>query len=117
MPPLALGVVGIDPSLVVHHAPERIALDHGEIADHGDQDVLDAFIVQRARQMMVIDHVIALVRAVDDGDHVLAEQLGALFLRFVLAPALALFLYLSHSDRHLGRTERQDRDRLEDGFA
>ena len=117
MPPLALGVVGIDPALVVHHAPERFALDHGEIADHGDQDVLDAFIVQRARQMMVIDHVIALVRAEHDGDHVLAEQLGALLLGFVLAPALALFLYLAHADRHLGRAQRQDRDRLEDGFA
>ena len=61
MPPLALGVVGIDPPLVVHHAPERIALDHGEIADHGDQDILDAFIVKCTRQMMMIDHVIALV--------------------------------------------------------
>jgi hypothetical protein len=73
--------------------------------------------VQRARQMMVIDHVVVFVGAMDHRDHVLAEQFGALFRRFVLAPALALFLYLPHSDRHLGRPERQNRDRPEDGFA
>src|SRR6185295_9776095 len=55
MPPLALGVVGIDPALVVHHVPERIALDHGEVADDGDKDVLDALIVQGAGQMMMVD--------------------------------------------------------------
>src|SRR4029078_5887414 len=39
-PAFALGVVGIGPSLVIHHGPERLALDHGEIADDRDQDML-----------------------------------------------------------------------------
>ena len=77
MPAFAFGVIGIGPSLVVHHGPERVALDHGEIADNRDQDVLDTLVMQRTRQMMMVDDVMVLVRPEHDRDHVLAEQLGA----------------------------------------
>jgi hypothetical protein len=105
VPAFALGVIGIGPSLVVHHGPERLALDHGEIADDRDQDMLDALIMQCTRQMMVVDDVMVFVRPKHDRDHVLAEQLGAFLFRFVLPPALALLLYLPQADRHLGRTQ------------
>src|SRR5215813_5282608 len=52
MPALTLGVVGIDPALIVHHTPKRILFDHGEIADDGDQNILDAFVVERAGKVM-----------------------------------------------------------------
>ena len=90
---------------MVHHGPERVALDHGEIADDRDQDILDAFIMQCTRQMMVVDDVMVLVRPEHDRDHMLAEQFGAFLFRLVLPPALALLLYLSQADRHLGRTQ------------
>ena len=90
---------------MVHHGPERLALDHGEIADDRDQDMLDALIMQCTRQMMMVDDVMVLVRPEHDRDHVLAEQFGAFLFRLVLPPALALLLYLSQADRHLGRTQ------------
>ena len=62
MPAFALGILRIDPPLVVHHTPERIALDHGEIADYGDQNILDAFRVKRAAPDVVIDHVVVTCR-------------------------------------------------------
>src|SRR6202023_4332997 len=117
----ALGVVGIDPSLVIHHPPERLALHHGEIADHGDQNVLDAFLVKRARQMMMVDDVVALVRSENHRDHMSAEKLALCFLRLVLLPvlaqALALFLHLPQSDSHLRRTQREDWNSMKDRFA
>lgn len=117
VPALALGVIGIDPALVVHHAPEHVTLDHREIADHGDQDVLDALLVQRPRHVMMIDHVIAIVGTMDDRDHVLAQKLGTLLVGLVLAPALPFLLYLMHADRHLGRPQRHDRNRFDVGLA
>src|SRR5262245_52189955 len=66
---------------------------------------------------MMVDHVVALVRPEHDRDHVLAEQFGALLLRFMLAPALALLFDLAHPHRHLGRAQGQDGDRLDIGFA
>jgi hypothetical protein len=47
----------------------------------------------------------------------LAEQLGLLLLRSMIAPALALFPDLSHSNRHLRRTQGEDRHRVQDRFA
>jgi hypothetical protein len=79
-----------------------------------------SFVVKRARQMVMIDHVVALVRPEDHGDHMSAQKLALLYLP-VLAPmlpqALALFLHLSHSNRHLGWMQREDRNRLKDRFT
>src|SRR5581483_7696637 len=117
MPTLTLGIVGIGPALVVHHVPERVFFDHGEVADHGDQNILHAFTVKRARQVMVVDHVVALVRPADDRDHVLTQELRSFLLRFVLAPAFALLLYLSHADRHLGWAKLENRGRMNKWFT
>ena len=100
---------------------EVVAIDHGEIGDHGDQYVLDALIVQCARQMMMVDDIMELARSHVHRDHMPAEKLSLFFLRLVLLPillqALALVLDLDHSDRHLGRAQREDWNRLQDRFA
>ena len=113
---VTLGVVRVDPSFVIEHAPERAAVDHGQIGDDRDQDIPDAFVVKRTCQMMMIDDVITFVRPQHDGDHMLTQGFGLLLL-IAFAPTLALFLDLSHSDGHLRRAQRQDRDRLQQRFA
>src|ERR1700704_5157347 len=117
VPAFTLGVVGVDPPVIVEHAPERVTIDHGEVSDDGHENVLDAFIVKRARQMVVVDHVVALVRSQNHWDHMFAQKLRLLFLRRVVPPALALFLNLSHSDGHLRRMQREYWNRMEDQFA
>src|SRR5258708_31837516 len=117
---LALGIIGIDPLVIVEYAPECIAVNHGEIGDDGVDNVLHAFLVKRARQMVMIDHVVALVRPTHHRDHVPAQKLALLYLLVlppVLSQALALFLHLSHSNRHLGWMQREDRNRLKDRFT
>ena len=79
-----------------------------------------SFVVKRARQMVMIDHIVALVRPKHHRDHVPPQKLALLYLLVlapVLAQALALFLHLSHSNRHLGWTQREDRNRLKDRFT
>jgi hypothetical protein len=77
---------------------------------------LDTLVVQGAGQMMMINNIMMPVRAEHDRDHMLAKQLGPIP-GLVLPPALALFLHLAHSDRHLGRAQREDRDRMQDRVA
>ena len=88
-----------------------------EIADHGDENVLHALVVQRARQMMMIDHVVSLVRSVNHRDHVLAEQLRLLLRRLCSRQRLRFSFTSLIPDRHLGRAQRKDRDRLKDRLA
>src|SRR5690348_15332341 len=64
--------------------------------------------------MMVIDDVETLVRPMNHGDHMSAQKLILLFPGFVLPPALALFFHLLHSDGHLRRTERKNRNWMND---
>src|SRR5947208_1482813 len=90
-PPLAFLVVRMHPAAVVDHDPERLALEHPEIRDHVDQHMALAFLQERARQVMMVDDVMALLRAKDDRDHVPAQIL-ALFLALVFAPAPPLLL-------------------------
>src|SRR5262249_34875410 len=72
--------------------------------------------MQRPRQVVMIDDVVPVLRPEHDWDHMLAEKL--VFLLFALVmPALALLLDLPNADRHLGRAQVCDRNRLENGFA
>jgi hypothetical protein len=83
---------------------------------HGNHYIFDAFVMQRSRQVVMIDDVMAVLRPEHDRDHVLAEKL--LSLHFALGtPALALLLDLPNADRHLGRAQVCDRNGLENGFA
>src|SRR5712672_1571278 len=71
--------------------------------------------------MMMVDHIVALVRSQNHRDHVPAEKLALLSVWLVLPPALsqalALFLHLPHSNRHLRWMQREDRNRLKDRFT
>ena len=72
--------------------------------------------MQRPRQVVMIDDVVAVLRPEHDRDHMLAEKLGSLLFALV-TPALALLLDLPNADRHLGRAQVCDRNGLENGFA
>src|SRR6185437_12275854 len=66
--------------------------------------------------MMMIEDVVALVRSVHDGDHMLAD--GVFLLRLLhLLEALDLVLDLDHAHRHLRRTQIQDLDRVNPRLA
>jgi hypothetical protein len=77
--------------------------------------------VESAREVMVVDHVVAVVWTQNDRYRMSAEKLALLLLRFVLPPmltqVLALSLDLHHSNRHLGWTEREDWNGLKDRLA
>src|SRR6185437_2179326 len=66
--------------------------------------------------MMMIDDVVALVRSVHDGDHMLADRVFLLRLLHLLE-ALDLVLDLDHAHRHLRRTQIQDFDRVNPRLA
>lgn len=107
MTALSLCVVGIGPSAIVEHTPERIAIDHSQIGDNGNENILHTFLVKRSREVMMIDNVVALVGSQHHRNHMLAEQLGLLFRRFMSAPAMAFFFHLAHPHGHLCcRSER-----------
>ena len=98
------------PIAVIHDRPERVAVERAQIGDDRHGDFLDAFLMQRQRQMMMVDDEIALLRPEDHRDHVLAEKFTA-FLHADFAPVLALGLDLAHADSDLGRTKFGNGDR------
>ena len=114
--PAAVDVVGVDPTVVIAENPERIGLKLAQVGNDGDQHVLHPLLVERERQMVMIDDVVALLRTPHDRDHVAAEILADL-LRFLVAKALALVIDLAHADRHLGRPQAFDRYRFNDRVA
>src|SRR5258707_7666449 len=74
--------------------------------------------MQRERQMMVVDDVIALFRAEDHRDHMLAEKFGILILFLGrLTPVFALGFDFPHADGDLGRTQVGNGDRRQPGLA
>src|SRR5262249_1157972 len=113
---LAVLVVRVHPAAMIEHHPECVAIERSEIRHDGDQHVLLTLVEQRAREVMMIDDVVVLLRPEDDRDHMLAETL-ALLLAFVLTPALALLLHLAHADRDLRGTQVLDRNRMKYGLA
>jgi hypothetical protein len=64
--------------------------------------------VQRQRQVMMIDDVVLFLRAPDDGNQMLAEEIGFLSIRMI-APALALGGHLAHAHCDLSRPQSRYR--------
>ena len=77
------------PVAIVHDRPERIAVERAQVGDHRYADILDALVMQRTGQMMMIDDVVPLLWAEHHGDHMLAEKFSALLGRG-LTPLFAL---------------------------
>ena len=75
--------------------------------------VFDALVVQRQREMVMVDHIQASLGSTNDRDHVAAEKFG-LLLVVLLLPALLLGADFAHADRNLGRTQVGDRDGMQD---
>ena len=75
-----------------------------QVRDHGHEDASDALLIERARQMVMIDQIGLALEAGDDRHHVGGEELGQV-LGFLLVPRGALSLDLGHPERHLGRAQ------------
>jgi len=71
----ALVVVRMHPVVIVQNVPEAVRLERTEVFHHGNRYIFDTFIMQRQRQVVMIDDVVAVLRPEHDRDHVLAEKL------------------------------------------
>jgi len=103
------------PAVEVHDVPERFGVELGEVGDDGDEDAADAFVVQRAGEMMMVDEVTPVARAEHHRDHVMGEEISealcaARFPRFALARDFA------HPESHLGRTQVEHGSRVQGRF-
>ena len=81
-----------------------------------DGHFLDALVVQRPRQVVMIGDVVPELRSEDHRDHVLAEEFFTL-LGGGLPPALALDQHLAHADGDLGRTQVDNGDQRQHRLA
>src|SRR5690242_8756874 len=77
--------------------------------------MFDTFVIERAGEVMVIRDVMDLVWPEHHWDHMLAEEICALFV-VLAAPALALGLNLAHAHGDLGGMQFTDGNGLEYGF-
>jgi hypothetical protein len=60
------------PAVIVQDEPERIGLQRPEVFHHGNQYLFDPFFMERTRQVVMIDDVVAVLGAKHDRDHMLA---------------------------------------------
>src|SRR6266700_4735287 len=84
---LPLLVVRMHPGAMIEKYPKCLGRERLEIRHHGDQHILDAFVEQRAREVVMIDDIGTFLRPEEDRDHVLSQKLAPL-LSLVRAPAL-----------------------------
>src|SRR5260370_27162521 len=96
------------PSMEVHHVPEMVPRQTAQVRDDGDEDAVDAFFIQRASQMVMIDQIVFALEAGDDRHHVCAKEFAQV-LRGFLFPCVALLIDFVHAERHLGWPETQNR--------
>ena len=87
-----------------------------KIRHDGDQHFLDTLLLERAGEMVLIDHVMPLLRAKQHRDHVASEELTTVTVG-ALTPVLALLLDLAHADRDLRRAQFRNRHGYEDRLS
>jgi len=73
-------------------------------------------LMERAGEIVVVDHVVSALRTQDHGKQVPAAEFRAL-VALLGAPRLALGLNLAHPDRDLRRAQVVDGDQMQNGFA
>src|SRR5205807_8396655 len=93
-------VVRMHPPAMIEHDPELVLLERAQIGDDCHQDMLDAFVQEGERQVMVIDDVVTIFGAEDHRDHVIAEKSADLS-RAALSNHFALVFDFAHADRNL----------------
>jgi hypothetical protein len=104
------------PAAIIEHDPERRFLQRMKIRHDGDQHFLDTLLLERAGEVVVIDHVMPLLRAKQHRDHVASEELTTVTVG-ALTPVLALLLDLAHADRDLRRAQFRNRHGYEDRLS
>ena len=114
--PPSFGVVRMGPAVEIHHVPEMVGGEAAEVGDDGDEHALDALLVERARQMVMVDQVVGAPEAGNDRHHVRLEEFGQI-LRRLRPPGVPLLIDLVHAERDLGWPKAQDRRRVENRFA
>jgi hypothetical protein len=102
----------VQPVAIVHEGQEALLAEMFEPRDDRDQHMLDALIVQRAGEMVVVDQPWRTARPDHCGDHVAPEKVGAVAID-AFAPGMALARHLAVADRHLGRAKGCDWHGLE----
>ena len=61
--PPARFVERVHPAAIVEHDEKGVLVERRQVADHRDENILDAFLEQRASEMVVIGDVVALLWA------------------------------------------------------
>src|SRR5260370_15136349 len=103
------------PVAVVHHEPECVRVQLAQVEHYGHEHFPYALVVQRAGEMMVIDHIMSLLGTKDDGNHVVSEEVPTFLAH--LPPAFAFGLHLAHPDSNLCRAQVIYSDRFQYWFA
>lgn len=111
----ALRIEGVKPVAIVHERPEEPPVEIAEIREGMDQHLRHALFVEGTREMVVVEHPVALLGADHDGDHMAAEE-RATPGRGMFSPLASLALDLAIADRHLGRPQLVDSDGAKRGF-
>src|SRR6266516_4629180 len=104
VPALTLAIEGMHPRAIVHYGPKLVLLELAEIGDERHCHVLDALVMEGARKMMMIDHIVARFWTEHGRNHVLAKEFSALF-GGDFTPELALGFDFAHSDGKLSRAK------------
>jgi len=106
----------MQPASIVEIHPERLPRQSAQVGDHGRGYLLDPFLMQRQRQMVMIDDVVFIARPPHHRDEVRAEKIGLLAGRMI-APTLALGFHLAHAHRHLRRPQCGNRYGMDPRFS
>jgi len=116
---LALGIIRDRPPAIIEHAPECIAVNHGQIGDDGDDKCPPRLRREAARQMVMIDHEWRWSARGPRGSCVCPENSPCfIFLCFrQCSRKRCAFLTSLIPTRHLGWMQREDRNRLKDRFT
>src|SRR5579862_6114239 len=109
--PLAITVIRVHPTTVIHEHPEFAARLAPQIRHDRGHDTLDALAVQSQHQVMMVEDVGLVLRAHHDWNQVRAEEFGLLAIR-MLAPSSALGFDFPDPYSHLSGTQAQDLDRI-----
>ena len=104
------------PAPVIKYEPEWIQIKSFRVSDDSDEYALDALLVHRSGEMMMVDDVASASSAQDNPNHLLAQVFIALLIR-LCPPFFALGIDVTQSDRDLHRMSVSDGHWVQDWFT